>query len=72
MSDFEQQVSQDHPELAAAECKGEADMLQRCAEYAAKVAPRFLADNPGAAINKVPGNSKAEWLFVDRMHIVFC
>ena len=25
-----------------------------------------------AAINKVPGNSKAEWLFVDRMHIVFC
>ncbi len=50
LSDFERQVLSDHPGLSVAEAKVIADMLLRCAEYAAQVVPRHLADNPGAAI----------------------
>ena len=44
LSDFERQVLSDRPELSAAEAKVIADMLLRCAEYAAQVVPRHLAD----------------------------
>ena len=56
--DFERQLLCDHPELSVAESKVVADMLLRCAEYAAQVVPRYIADNPGKAINKVVGNPK--------------
>ena len=58
LSDFERQVLCDHPELSVAESKVVADMLLRCAEYAAQVVPRYIADNPGKVINKVVGNPK--------------
>ena len=50
LSDFERQVLSDHPELSVAGAKVIADMLFRCAEYAAQVVPRQLAVNSGAAI----------------------
>ena len=43
----------DHPELSVAESKVIADMLLRCAEYAAQVVPRYIADNPGKAVKLV-------------------
>ena len=58
LSDFERQVVSDHPELSVAESKVVANMLLRCAEYAAQVVPRYIADNPGKVINKVVGNPK--------------
>ena len=48
--DFERHVLNDHPELSVAESKVIADMLLRCAEYAAQVVPRLIADNPGKAV----------------------
>jgi hypothetical protein len=46
LSDFERQVVSDHPELSVGESRIVANMLLRCAEYAAQVVPRYLADNP--------------------------
>jgi hypothetical protein len=53
LSDFERQVVSDHPELSVGECRLVANMLLRCAEYAAQVVPRYLADNPGKNIKPV-------------------
>ena len=58
LSEFESQVVSDHPELSVAESRVVANMLLRCAEYAAQVVLRYIADNPGKAINKVSGNPK--------------
>ena len=59
----EQDFFQDHPEFTIAECKVVASMLLRCAEYAATVEPRLLADNPGAAINRAWGIQTLEHIF---------
>ena len=47
LSDFEQQVSQDHPELSVAESKVVASMLLKCAEFTARINSRNPVTNPG-------------------------
>ena len=58
LSDFERQVVSDHPELSVGESRIVANMLLRCAEYAAQVVPRYLADNPGKDIKRFDGQPK--------------
>ena len=58
LSDFERQVVSDHPELSVGESRIVANMLLRCAEYAAQIVPRYLADNPGKDIKQVDGQPK--------------
>ena len=47
LSDFEQQVSQDHPELSVAESKVVASMLLKCAEFTARISSRNPVTKPG-------------------------
>ena len=47
LSDFEQQVSQDHPELSVAESKVVASMLLKCAEFTARISSRIPVTKPG-------------------------
>ena len=58
LSDFERQVVSDHLELSVDESRIVANMLVRCADYAAQVVPRFIADNPGKVIKQVDGQPK--------------
>ena len=47
LSDFEQQVSQDHPELSVAESKVVASMLLKCAEFTARISSQNPVSKPG-------------------------
>ena len=58
MEGFEWQVVSDHPELSVGESCIVANMLLRCAEYAAQVVPRYLADNPSKDIKRFDGQPK--------------
>ena len=56
LSEFDQQIIRDHPDLSVAECKIVANMLLKCAEFANRLGDKFLNGFSHSQPNWARGN----------------